>query len=315
MRQHSLLIIFMVLLALSCKPTVPSEYIQPDDMADILYDYHVAQAMGFVKDGHSEQQFYFDGVLLKHGVSEARFDTSLVYYYSHADLLKQVYDQVNNRLAEEAKVLGVSVAGANRLSQYSTTGDTANVWPLPVSVLLAAQPALNRFDFSVKADTSYHAGDSFIFQFNTDYLWQNGVKDATACVVARYEGDSVTQTVQHVSGQNFVQLRVPPVNSHRLRELSGFIYLRTPDGNPSRRLLFVSQIQLIRIHHKNVDKDSERRDSLAPDSLQRSADAFRPLSDTARRLPVAPRLGDKRVPIKGGTGVHRVVPGAPDVRK
>ena len=313
--RHSSLTILMVLLILACKPTVPSEYIQPDDMADILYDYHVSQAMESVKDDSGDKRFFFDGVLLKHGVSEAQFDTSLVYYYSHADLLKQVYEQVNGRLEEEAKVLGVSVAGASRVAQYSTTGDTANVWTLPVNVLLAAQPALNRFDFSIKADTSYHAGDSFVLQFNTDYLWQNGVKDATACVVARYEGDSVTQTVQHVSGQSLVQVRVPSNNSNRLSELSGFIYLRTPEGNPSRRLMFVSQIQLIRIHHNHAGKDTERRDSLASDSLKRSADAVRPLPDTARRPIVAPRLGGGNVPVKVGTGVHRVVPGTPDIRK
>ena len=34
-----------VLTMASCKPTVPSRYIQPDDMEDLLYDFHVAQAM------------------------------------------------------------------------------------------------------------------------------------------------------------------------------------------------------------------------------------------------------------------------------
>ena len=42
-------IALLLAIVFSCKPTVPSDYIQPGDMEEILYDYHVAQAMG--RDG------------------------------------------------------------------------------------------------------------------------------------------------------------------------------------------------------------------------------------------------------------------------
>lgn len=34
-----------VLLLSACKPGVPSGLIQPEELEDLLYDYHVAQAM------------------------------------------------------------------------------------------------------------------------------------------------------------------------------------------------------------------------------------------------------------------------------
>ena len=43
--KRSLPFIALLLMVIGCKPTVPSEYIQPDDMEDILYDYHLAEAM------------------------------------------------------------------------------------------------------------------------------------------------------------------------------------------------------------------------------------------------------------------------------
>ena len=49
--KHSLLYIFVFLLIVACTPTVPKEYIQPGEMEDILYDYHVAQAMSKTKGG------------------------------------------------------------------------------------------------------------------------------------------------------------------------------------------------------------------------------------------------------------------------
>ena len=44
LHRYHIVFLFLVLLT-ACSPKVPSEYIQPDDMEDILYDYHVAQAM------------------------------------------------------------------------------------------------------------------------------------------------------------------------------------------------------------------------------------------------------------------------------
>ena len=37
LHRHHIVILFLVLLA-ACSPKVPKEYIQPDDMEDILYD-------------------------------------------------------------------------------------------------------------------------------------------------------------------------------------------------------------------------------------------------------------------------------------
>ena len=36
--KHSLPLLIVLMLLVACKPTVPSQYIQPDDMEDMLYD-------------------------------------------------------------------------------------------------------------------------------------------------------------------------------------------------------------------------------------------------------------------------------------
>ena len=72
--RHSLTYLLVLMLVVACKPSVPSEYIQPDDMEDILYDYHLALAMSRQKGG-TEMDFnrslYFQSVLKKYGVTEA----------------------------------------------------------------------------------------------------------------------------------------------------------------------------------------------------------------------------------------------------
>ena len=57
--------------AVGCKPTVPSKYISPDEMEDVLYDYYMSQAMANMdaKDGRMEynRRTYFLAVLKKIG--------------------------------------------------------------------------------------------------------------------------------------------------------------------------------------------------------------------------------------------------------
>ena len=180
MRRGRLTYLLLVMIMVACKPTVPSEYIQPDDMEDILYDYHVAQAMAKqieVQDANFNKTRYFLSILKKYDVTEADFDSSLVYYYSHVDRLQDIYKQVNQRLSDEATNLGVTVGDINRYSQYSATGDTANIWNKQSDLLLIPCPTMNRFDFTVDVDTTFHQGDSFMFQFVSEYLWQNGRYD------------------------------------------------------------------------------------------------------------------------------------------
>ena len=308
--KHSFLYLFILWLAVACTPTVPSQYIQPDEMEDILYDYHVAQAMSKTTGSDNyeyNKHLYIGAVLKKYGLSEAEFDTSLVYYYSRADKFHEIYAHVSDRLNEEAKLLGASMGDISRYSQYSATGDTANIWSDVSDALLIPRPTQNRFDFTIKVDTTFHLGDSFMFQFMSEYLYQTGSKDAVVCIVTKYEGDSIIQTSNHVSVSGLLQIRIPANNEKKLKSMSGFVYL-APNGdadadNP-RRLMFISQIQLIRFHNKEQKNESQAEPQKA-DSLQRGADPRRPLPDSAR-------AGDQRglpgrpVPVAPGAGPHGV---------
>lgn len=314
--KHSVYILMtLVLLLVACKPKVPKEYIQPGDMEDILYDYHIAQAMAKADQGEKtsfDRNKYYLAVLKKHGVTRAEFDSSLVYYYSHLERLKAIYSEVSERLSDDAKMLGTSVGEIGRYSQYSSTGDTANIWTGRTELLLLPKPALNRYDFSVKVDTAFRKGDSFMFQFMAEYIWQSGSKDAVVCIVTKDVRDSVIQTVNHVSVSGLTQVRVPANRDQKLKEVSGFIYL-TNGGNDdatARQMMFIDQIHFIRFHEKEADNERKAANNQA-DSLQRAGNPGRPPFVTPRGgnpggmrvRPVPPPPGNSRNRV--GSGQHR----------
>lgn len=96
----------------SCKPQVPDEYIQPDEFEDILYDFHLADGMangnGDRADVSYDVTLYRQAVLHKYGITQAEFDSSLVYYMRHADRLHKIYENLSQRFEDEAMALGAS---------------------------------------------------------------------------------------------------------------------------------------------------------------------------------------------------------------
>ena len=317
--KHSLyvlLVLSVLSMLLACKPTVPSKYIQPDDMENILYDYHVAQALASVDQMTNydfERTKYFLAVLKKHGVTQAEFDSSMVYYYSHLDRLKPIYQEVNDLLADEAKSVGASV-GSGRYLGYGVSGDTANIWKNRTDLLLIPRPTMNRFDFTVDVDTSFYKGDSFVFQFMSEYLWQSGSKDAIICIVTKYEGDSIIQTTNHVSVSGISQIHVPANREQKLKQMYGFIYLNAGSNDETtRKMMFISQMQLVRFHNKML-KDEANKDTVQTDSVQRSGDARGPMPKTTGDG-VDGRSSVPSLSTGDGTSQHRMAPRSVGIKK
>lgn len=267
------------LLMLSCKPTVPGEYIQPGEMEEILYDYYIMQALagqgGNYEMNSYNKNVYYYAVLKKHGVTEAEFDSSLVYYYSNADRLYDIYIKLSDRIGNEAMSLGASVGGIGKYSKLRADGDTADIWrESPAAVLMPVAP-YNRLSFEIKADSTFRQGDSFLLNFMTDFLYQSGTKDAVAYMAVRYDNDSISAFNSHVGVSGVSQLRIPGNSKNGIKEIKGFIYLnRGNDNSTTLKIMFISNIQLIRFHPQEKPRDAVAADSL---SARRDTAAVKPL--------------------------------------
>ena len=265
-------IVALVGLLLSCKPTVPSQFIQPDDMEDLLVDYHIAQAMVSQNsrrddDRNFNETLYFAAVLEKHGYTKAEFDTSLVYYYTRADRFSEMYKRVVKRLNENATSLGASEGELTRYSKLSLNSDTIDVWGGRLSAMLLPYPPYNRIDFEQKADTSFRKGDSFIFIVQNDFIYQSGSHAAEACIVMKYDNDTVVSKAFSLSSSGMNQIRVPMLENRKVKDIRGYIYL-SPEKEVSTtlKLMVVKNIQLIKMRKKEEEKEKTK---LNKDSLMR----------------------------------------------
>lgn len=267
---HKLLamIVIAAMTLTGCKPQVPSEYIQPDDMADILYDYYVMKSLASQGDNSEyNRNLYYLGVLKKHSVSEAEFDSSLVYYYSHAERLAKVYETVSKRLQSEATKLGASVGGIGQYANLTSTGDTANIWKDATCAMLMPAPPYNRIDFIIRADSTFRRGDSFMLNIMANFMFQSGNKDGIMCAKVSYAGsDSTAVYYANVNVSGLARLQIPGNNDADIKEIEGFFYLgQGGDESYTRKILFIDGIQLIRFHRKQEDLP-QQNDTIAADT-------------------------------------------------
>lgn len=284
-RLFSHIIVFMasVLCIVSCKPGVPKEVIQPDDMEDILYDYYVSQGIASMPGPQSggedyKRDMYFNSVLNKYGVTRAEFDSALVYYYTRADRFVEIYKSVQERMSEEALNLGATEGEVERFTaMQSLSGDTASIWEGMKSARLMPQAPYNKMQFVQKADTSFRKGDSFMLSFKSDFLYQGGNKDALLYLAVKYTNDSIVAQTTHFSVSGINQLRINSVDLMP-KEIMGYFYLgQGYEKSSDLRLLSISDIQLIRFHKKKEEgaEDKTLETPIEPDSIRQKKDSIR----------------------------------------
>ena len=264
--MRRLLLLSSVLLVMflgSCKPGVPREFVQPRTMENILYDYHIALAMAQEQYHDEEERLAYEKayklvVLRKYDVSEETFEASMQYYMRHTKRLHEIYERISERLEKEAVAQGVSEGEINQLGANVASGDTTDIWVGEKAVVLMKQPPYNSYSFIVKADTSFHKGDRITLRFDTQYLMQDGSRDAVVVLAMRLANDSVVTQYQHMMSNSRQTLLISDTKHQGIKEIRGYFML-APETETSTtlRMLFLSDIRMTRVHEEAMKKDDE----------------------------------------------------------
>jgi len=94
-----------MLLASACTYR-PSHILSKKKMAAVLYDLHrtdgIVLLKGVTYNKDEELKKYYEATLLKHGVTQAQFDSSLVWYTDNPKRFNKIYPIVIKHLQEDA---------------------------------------------------------------------------------------------------------------------------------------------------------------------------------------------------------------------
>ena len=235
---------------IGCGKKVPDEIIQPDEMEDLLYDYHIVSSM--VNDLPYSENYkkgaYLKYVFQKHRVDEANFDSSMVWYTRHTEELATIYQNLQKRYTDEENRLKEQARQRDSEISISMSGDTVNLWQDQSLYWLTASDLTNQITFDFKADTTFKAFDAV--EWITDVQFLSKQKMSTAKLVMGicyyFDNDSIQGVSRIISRNGEQRLYVRPDSAFNIQNIKGFCYFM--DEGDSTASVLLNDIHFIRYH-------------------------------------------------------------------
>ena len=264
----------------SCKPSLPSGVLSKGKMTDILYDYHLALAMAHMDDSGDKGQSlaYREAVLRKHDVTSAEFDSSMVYYMRHTELLEDVYKDLTDRYNNEITAMGGSAKEGGEFANLSATGDTANVWNLATSMVFMPVKPFNSTSFDIKVDSTFRKGDRLMLDFDAQFIYQDGMRNGVAMLAVQFGNDSIAQRTIMIQSTQHYSVELSDDDSLGIKSVKGYFMLMNGDNGTgvssqtTLKLMFLEHIKLIRMHpQKPVAAPAGSSSSASSDSLRKDS--------------------------------------------
>ncbi len=256
-------VIFTLMLVLvtvvSCSKTPPG-IISERKMKNLLKDIYRAEAY---IEGHSsefatdsQKMVLKQSIFEKHGVSQALYDSSLVWYAKNIDVLNNVYRKVGKELQEESKdyqkqvkgpvmqgnANGVQNGGGRPLKKYhAATGDTADLWTQPRQWLMTPAMNGNYVSFDYKPDKEMRSGDRYRLSMK---LFTGG-GNAQLVLALEYLDGSISFITRNMSHNGWLEMVMQADTARTVRRIYGHMSFKMTNTAP---IAFADSIELVRTH-------------------------------------------------------------------
>lgn len=234
---------------------------------------------------------YREAVLRKHDVTSAEFDSSMVYYMRHTELLEDVYKDLTDRYNNEITAMGGSAKEGGEFANLSATGDTANVWNLATSMVFMPVKPFNSTSFDIKVDSTFHKGDRLMLDFDAQFIYQDGMRNGVAMLAVQFGNDSIAQRTIMIQSTQHYSVELSDADSLGIKSVKGYFMLMNDDNGTgvssqtTLKLMFLEHIKLIRMHPQKPvaapagSSPSASSDSLRKDSASSDGKPLRPLRE------------------------------------
>ena len=238
----------LLLLCSACEQT-PSHIIAPEQMETLLVDIHKAEAIAenkaqYATNEAKEQlrQSVFD----RHDVTQAQFDTSLIWYSEHMSKYSQIYEKVTARLKEEDDAVKTLLV-ERKSSPLTRPGDSIDVWNKDPYFIVGPRLYRHVLLFNVLADDNFREDDHFLLTVNFAQLPKGTADKARLTLVIRHRNDSVYTITKEVLHDGITTLEAQAQND-RVTRVMGSIEVPL---HPMWQESYADKISLLRIRHKN----------------------------------------------------------------
>ena len=266
-------VVLLVFSLTACKVKRPETVLPDAKMENVLYDYHIAKAMG----------------------EEVPYNESYKrVLYIESVFKTKIYEKVNVRLKAERDGINHLIALRDNKPKESLPGDSIDVWIWQHIYQLTGMPLDNKITFTLPSDTNFHDRDTL--RWSVRFRFHNGAPDSIhaplmAMQILYEKNDSVISAIRKVQDTGVETLTLFADTLGEIKEIRGFIYY--PQQETPQPLL-ADRISLMRYHATDslviAPKDSlqQATDSLRKDSIGKP-EKLKPLEIQEQENTTTPR--------------------------
>ncbi|MBN2766322.1 MAG: DUF4296 domain-containing protein [Paludibacteraceae bacterium] len=195
--KHSrfLIIVSLLIVLVGCEKR-PDGLLSRNKMTDFLYELHkldgTLMANGFGNTDDRENVYYYNALLEKHGITKARFDSSVVWYSNHPKTYEKIYVEVMARL----NILDEAVKSGkfHPVDTFALRNSKREMWPLKTAYLISPDSAKNRLAFSI-IDSQLRWNDRYTLRL-LQQLWSDKDSSNHKRLIFRiHYSDSITDSI------------------------------------------------------------------------------------------------------------------------
>lgn len=254
MRKLPFFIILIMSVVVASCDKAPGYVVGESDMVPLLVDIHKAEALieqNPEKYGNdSIRKSIKSSVLMKHGVTPEKFDTSLVWYAHNMDVYNDVYSRVTEKLEAEKAMLesgGTSAAVTRKRSsrgpRYRDYGDTADIWKEARQYVVTASLCKDMVPFVYVSNSESAPGDRYAMRMKV--VTSRSSAAVETVVAIEYVDGVVTLTQRKASSDGWNEFVLQGDSLKRIRNVFGYISFNVTDP---RSICYVDSVMLLRTH-------------------------------------------------------------------
>lgn len=189
-----------------------------DKMIDVLHDMQIADAVYQNRyqnfNNIENKKALLDGVLLKHNITQAQLDSSLVWYADHPEEYMRITDSVAVRLKRESQQINLDTPNSLRKDRFNNS-------LLPYYAYLTEDNSFLAFYID-----SIKAKDFSDFEISLKSLGLHGKIDAEITIHFEYKDTIITRS--QIFTDELSPKIVNPTTTDTLKAISGFVYADSP---------------------------------------------------------------------------------------
>lgn len=257
---YTAFLFFTLLGIVSCQVERPKTILSDSKMEEVLYDYHIAKAIGekIPQQEKYKRILYVEDIYKKHGITQADFDTSMVWFSRNPEIIHQIYERVKNRLKKHKEEIDELLAKQENKPSITPEGDSINIWYKQFTYQLTSMPLNNCLAFSIPYDPNFHHKDILKWHINFRFIKEK--PDSTSAPIMAmqiiYANDSIKSLNRKIkeNGSQLICLQNDTIGE--FKEIQGFVYY--PKQKSLSQTVLLSDISLMRYHsNDSLQYDSE----------------------------------------------------------